>query len=140
MRTSLFLTLTACFCFAACADHRGDLVVVTDVPQTPVNRPDNGSGTSNPPASGGAGETSSQVNNGTGSGAGSGGEPSGGGGSTGQSSGGSSGGGNGGGGGTPPSGPEGSQPVPEPSTLILVGTGLAAATLLRRRKQSQPEA
>jgi hypothetical protein len=32
-------------------------------------------------------------------------------------------------------GGSGGQPVPEPGTLLLVGTGLAGAALLRRRQQ-----
>jgi hypothetical protein len=31
--------------------------------------------------------------------------------------------------------PEGGQPVPEPSTLLLVGTGLAGLAVLRRRRR-----
>ncbi len=33
----------------------------------------------------------------------------------------------------------GSGPVPEPSTLLLVGTGLLSITLLRRRRQADSE-
>ena len=49
--------------------------------------------------------------------------------------GGGTGGGTGGGGGGTPG-----QPVPEPGTLLLVGTGLASAALMRRRRQQQAEA
>lgn len=110
MRTNLLLSLLTSVLFAACADHRGDLSAV-DVPQPPVNEPDPGAigpGT-NPPNSV---------------------EPPGGG---------STGGGNGGGTsgeGNPGTGTEGSTPVPEPSTLLLVGSGLACAAMLRRRRQT----
>jgi hypothetical protein len=101
MRSNLFLSLSACFLMAACADHAGDVLVTADNPPPPVNQPDNGALTPN-------NQTGEQG-------------PSGG-------SQGGSGGGAGGGGG---------QPVPEPGTLLLVGSGLAGAALLRRRRQAK---
>src|SRR5687768_4786134 len=108
MRTKLLLSLTTCLLFAACADHKGELTTA-NAPQPPVNEPDPGAiGT---PGGGSPGTV----------------EPPGGG-----STGGGTGGGNQGeGGGT---GTEGSNPVPEPSTLLLVGSGLACAAMLRRRR------
>lgn len=134
MRTSLLLSLAACFFATACADHVGDAIVVADSPQPPVNQPDNGAIT--PPIATDSGTTT-------------------GGGSTGAVTGGNGQAGTGGSGGAtqgsgastegsnPPAGVDGGagaggqggQPVPEPSTLLLVGTGLAAASMLRRRRQ-----
>lgn len=139
MRTALLLSLAACFFATACADHVGDAIVVADSPQPPVNQPDNGAIT--PPI---ATDTGSNTNTGTGGGTtstvteGNGQGGAGGSGGTTQGSGGSTEGSN------PPAGVDGGtgaggqggQPVPEPSTLLLVGTGLAAASLLRRRRQA----
>jgi hypothetical protein len=45
----------------------------------------------------------------------------------------------GGAGGGAPNGGDGGSPVPEPGTMLLVGTGLAGAALLRRRRKVQIE-
>ena len=145
MRIHLLITLTACFCLAACAEHSGDMLIRSDTPDTPVNQPDNG-GTPPPPRnespsvpvnnSGSEPGGSSTVTTG---GGGSGGGSNNGGGGSNQGGGQGSGGGSGASNENPNNGTEGAQPVPEPSTLLLVGTGLAAAGLLRRR-QTKPKA
>ena len=111
MRTNLLLSLTTCLLFAACADHQGELTTA-NAPQPPVNEPDPGT----------IGNPGSQP------------------GTVVPPGGGSTGGSNPGGGGNqgePGTGTEGSNPVPEPSTLLLVGSGLACAAMLRRRRQTK---
>ena len=112
MRTNLLLSLTTCLLFAACADHQGELTTA-NAPQPPVNEPD-------PGAIGNPGSSPGTV------------EPPGGGSTGGGTNNGGGSQGEGGGNGT-----EGSSPVPEPSTLLLVGSGLACAAMLRRRRQTQ---
>lgn len=144
MRKNLFYSVLLACGFAACADHTGTSIV-TDGPQAPINEPDtrviepNGS-------SGGANNVTSGGGNGLEGNSGNGGANQGGGAGTGGGNGSSAGssgeggeGGEGGNGGNPPGGSEGGSPVPEPGTLLLVGTGLAGlagASLRRRQKKS----
>jgi hypothetical protein len=119
-------SLLLCFAFAACADHTSSSRrVVADGPEAPVNEPDSQIVEPQVPGGGSSPEAGGDQ--------GSGGEGGGTGGS-GLEGGGGGGGGNGGSPGGGAEGGGGGSPVPEPGTLLLVGTGLAGAALLRRRK------
>jgi len=126
MRNLLLPTLLLCLGLSACADHSSTGASRDRSPSRPVNQPDPhvispNPGEGNLPDPGGGNQPG-------------GGEPGGN-----QPGGGNPPGGSGNG---PGSGPEGSggSPVPEPGTLLLVGSGLAGlagAALRRRRKQTE---
>jgi len=101
---------------AACADHSGAIASIDPTPQPPI-------GPSDGNTVGGPSDQPSTVP----------------GGGDGFSNGGSGGGSKPGGGGKPGGGTPGGSPVPEPGTMLLVGTGLAGAALMRRRRQLKVE-
>src|SRR5690606_19369461 len=127
--------LVACLALSASSDRVGTIVTDQAGPEAPINDPDTGVFNPSEPVAGG-GET---PNGGSGNtGTGSGGQGTGGGTQGGGS--GSSGSGEGGNPGVEPEGGgSGGQPVPEPGTLLLVGSGLAGigASLLRRRRRRE---
>lgn len=112
MRLTTLLTASL-LSLAACADHGGGIALGSN-PPSPVNPPDQH--LIDPVTGSGGGNTGNSTN----------------GGNTGGNGGGTQ---NGGGnnGGNPPG--SGGNPVPEPTALFLVGSGLAGLVLLRRRKQ-----
>ncbi|MEZ6037701.1 MAG: PEP-CTERM sorting domain-containing protein [Planctomycetota bacterium] len=139
MHKTLTLCLIGCLLWTACADHNGSLIATSNGPEAPINQPEDGlfpgdqSGNVNKNPNSGGEDDGSQGSGSTGSGS-NGGGSNGGGDPGGGDPGGNGGGGNGSGGES--GGGGGGQPVPEPSTLLLVGSGLAGAALLRRRRKS----
>lgn len=148
--------LVSTLLFASCGGGGNLNVVPPEGPQPPINNPD--TGVFNPGGSGGGGTTGGSSGGGgtSGSGSGTGGSSTGGSSGTGGTTGGTgSGGGSGAsgggggsgstgggtGGGVGNGGGSGSQPVPEPGTLILFGSGLAGigASIMRRRKGPKVE-
>lgn len=141
MRLHLLTASLLCsMALTGCADHAARIVAVDPGTQPPIGP---GDGSTIGGGGGGGGDTGG---GGTGGGSG-GGDLTGGGGSNGGGGGGptspltpgdnvSDGGAGdgvlGGGGGGP-----GGSPVPEPGTMLLVGTGLAGAALMRRRQKAQ---
>ncbi len=124
----LHASLIAAFSLASCADHGSRIVSLDPAPQPPIGPSDGntiggGLGASGPtgtgsvdlPAGGSGPATPSDLP------------------SDGTSPTDALGGGGGGGGGA------GGSPVPEPGTMLLVGTGLAGAALMRRRRKFEVE-
>ncbi len=114
----LTVSLIVSLAFTGCADHAARIVAGDTGTQPPIG-PSDGS------TVGGGGSTGGSTGGNTGGGAG-GTTPSPGDGAADGSA--VDGGGEGGG--------PGGSPVPEPGTMLLVGTGLAGAALMRRRRQT----
>jgi hypothetical protein len=123
----LHASLIAAFSLASCADHGNRIVSLDPAPQPPIGPSDGnaiggGLGASGPTSTGtvdlpaggsGPGTPSDLPSDGT------------------SPTDGLLGGGGGGG--------AGGSPVPEPGTMLLVGTGLAGAALMRRRRKFEVE-
>ena len=143
MRKPLSINLLiACLMMTACSDHVGTIVTDQVGPEAPINEPDQGVFSPSDPGAGGsspvAGGTTGAGTSGGGNGAGGSSQPDPVGGGT---AGGTGGGSTGGATHNPglEGGNNGGQPVPEPGTLLLVGSGLAGvgASLLRRRRRRE---
>jgi len=142
MRKLLSTTLLASLTLAACSDRAGTIVTDTLGPEAPINSPDTGviapgdpGGSSTTQPSNGGGVNGGTAGSGTGEPGNGQEEPIGGGNPQGGTAG--SAGETGSAGVEPGGGGSGAQPVPEPGTLLLVGTGLAGigASLRRRRRR-----